>query len=159
MRTIAKWGLVIVATGLVLGTWLGTATSPVMKDIAGATSSWRPGDGSKPAAQPPAFAEPAPPYLGKGYRPELDYDAEVWGLPISADELGPLYAAPDTAFVGDYPDLGPPPSSGMLIDADDAARAVEGAAQDAAQAAAEASTSDPGPREVRKSDLARSGLY
>ncbi len=159
MRTIAKWGLVIVAGGLVLGMWLGTATSPVMKDIAGETSSWRPGNGSKRAAQPPAFAEPAPPYLAGGYRPNLDYDAEVWGLPISADELGPLYAAPDTAFVGDYPDPGSPPNSGALIEADDAARAAEDAAQDAAEAAAKAPSSQPGPREVRKSDLARSGLY
>jgi len=155
MRTIAKLGLVILAGGLLLGMWLGNATQPDMKEpTAGAT--WRPGASSAVAEPSPVFAEPAPPYLAGGHRPDLDYEAEAWELPISAEEWGPLYGSDTSAYLEDYPDIGPPLDFEAELQAESAARAAADAAADAAEAAnaRRAPSSD-----VRKSDLARSGLY
>src|SRR5688572_14432086 len=86
MMTAAKWALGIVPAGIALGALLGAAVDPDMKD---APVPWWRLTGAEPVVQ----ADPGPEYwpqefaAGRSYRPDLDYDAEVWALPIPADEV------------------------------------------------------------------------
>jgi hypothetical protein len=143
MRTAAKLALGIVPAGIVLGALLGAAVDPDMKD---APAPWWRLTGSEIFAS----AEPGPESwsqdlaAARSYRPDLDYDAEVWALPIPAYEFMAL---------ADEPADAPPAIEQEAIAAADAADEAEAAAEDALAA----ETSAPG--DVRKSELASAGLY
>ena len=115
MLTAAKWALAIVPGGIMLGAVLGGAANPDMKDAP--APWWR-----LTGAEPFASCEPAPEEwpedlaAARSYRPDLDYDAEVWALPIPADEAWAVAEEPVA------------PDSGV---AEDAAAKAQAAAGDA----------------------------
>jgi hypothetical protein len=148
MLTVAKWTLGIVPAGIALGALLGAAADPDMKD---APAPWWRLTGSEPVASaepdpelwPPDFAAP------RSYRPDLDYDAEVWALPIPAYELTILNDEPPAEL----------PAIDDAVAAEDAADEAETAAEDALEAEVPALEPETAPGEVRKSELAQAGLY
>lgn len=150
MLTAAKWALGIVPAGIVLGALLGSAVNPDMKDP---PEPWWRLAGSDAFT---ASAEPEPEYWPQnfatagGYRPDLDYDAEIWALPIPAYEL---------AILNDEPAADLPPIFPEVVTADDVADEAEAAAEDALAAQAPAPEPETAPGEVRKSELAHAGLY
>ena len=137
MLTAAKWALGIVPAGIALGALLGAAADPDMKDAP--APWWR-----LTASEQFASAEPGPESwpqnlaAARSYRPDLDYDAEVWALPIPAYEL---------MLMTEEPALELPPTEQEVIAAEDAA------AEDAL------AVETPVPGDVRKSELASAGLY
>jgi hypothetical protein len=151
MSTAAKWALAIVPSGITLGALLGSAVNPDMKDP---PDPWWRLTGTEPFAQ----ADPAPEYwpqdfaAGRSYRPDLDYDAEIWALPIPAYEL---------VILSDDASLEQPPIGHEIVIAGDAAEDAEAAAEDALAAQVPLAAPEPetAPGEVRKSELAQAGLY
>ena len=118
---------------------------------------WQLTGSAEPATSPDQYAAGWPEQVSMpdSYRPDLDYDAEVWSLPIPAYEI---------AAIG-YDQLPPPPpyapppvtySYGSST-TEQAADQAEKAAEDAE--AAEAPEAPPPPEDARKSDLAMAGLY
>lgn len=149
MRTLGIWALGVLAGGVALGALLGAAAEPDMKDP---PEPWWQLTGREDVAEV-GYVPPQPAPQGfrtsGGYRPDLDYDAEVWALPI------PDYDA--TAWVGDplepFEDDLPESHFGVESAADEAEDAVS-----EALAAREEEEAPPAPA-VRKSPLAKSGLY
>ena len=147
MLTAGKWALAIVPAGIALGALLGAAANPEMKD---APPQWWQTTGTQPVfASEHYFVEAGPEDLDVfgGYRPDLDYDAEVWALPIPAYELAALADEPPA-------DELPTVTYGVTEQAADEA---EAAAAEAAAAAQPAPA--PEPAEARKSELVLAGLY
>ena len=148
MLTAAKWALSIVPAGIALGALLGSAVDPDMKDP---PEPWWRLTGSEAFT---ASADPGPEYwpqdfaAGPSYRPDLDYDAEVWALPIPAYDL---------AILSDDPSLELPPVEQEVIVAENAAEEAEAAADDALAVQAPEPAAAPG--EVRKAELVQAGLY
>jgi hypothetical protein len=152
MLTAAKWALGIVPAGIVLGALLGSAVNPDMKDAPEPWWRLTGSDAFTASAEPDPEIWPQDFAAAGGYRPDLDYDAEVWALPISAYELAILIDEPATEL---------PPIEQEIIVAEDAAAEAEAAAEDAlaAQTPAPAPEPETAPGEVRKSELAQAGLY
>lgn len=151
MLAAAKWVMGIVPSGVLLGALLGTAADPDMK--AAPAPWWRLTGASEVAVSGEQFAEAWPEDLSvpTGYRPDLDYDAEVRALPIPAHELAPLNEPPA------MPEDALPTVTYGVTAAEDVADQAEAAAEDAL--AADAPAPEPAPDEPRKSELAAAGLY
>jgi hypothetical protein len=87
MVTAAKWALGILPAGIALGALLGAAANPDMKD---APAPWWRLTGAETftaSDEPSLDAWPQDFAAARSYRPDFDYDIEVWELPIPADEV------------------------------------------------------------------------
>lgn len=140
MLAAGKWITAIVAGGVCMGLLLGNAVDPSVKSPP--EEWWQLGRAQ--LEQPQVYGSPdlGPQlaYAPHGFRPDLDYDAEVWSLPLS--ELDTTVLAWDEPLVSSAP--------------------AEQAASEAAAAVAEAlaaAADEPRPDEPRKSALALAGLY
>jgi len=152
----AKWALAIVPLGIAIGALFSDRPEPKEPPAQWWQLTGRddvaivPGDRVFVEAGPVDLSVPA------GYRPDLDYDAEVWALPIPDYEFA---AAPADAPVDDWPAV----TYGIEVaeNAADHADAAAHEALDAAAAAEPASERVPGavPPEARKPELAMAGLY
>ena len=151
MRTAGLWSIGIVAGGVALGILLAQAARPEMKD---APPQWWQLTGTDNAARVSdvQFAEAWPEdlYVPSGYRPDLDYDAEIWSLPIPEYEMAPLVDEEPVPFADE--------ASAGEHDATDAADAADDA-EAAVDEAIAATTPGSETPEVRKSALAKAGLY
>jgi len=147
------WAFGIVAGGIALGTVLGNAANPVMQDVP--TPGWRLTGSEQAAFGDVQYVEPFP-AIGPadGYRPDLDYAAEVWTLPMSAWELRALAEEPLPPRPEDLPSV-----SYGISTAELAANDAQAAAEDAAAAQAEAPAPAAEPDGVRRSELVNQGLY
>ena len=145
MQAAAKLALGIVPAGIALGALLGAAVDPAMKD---APAPWWRLTGSEifASAEPGPESWPQDFAAARSYRPDLDYDAEVWALPIPVDEFMAL---------ADEQIVPPPDSAGH----EEAADKAEAAADDALTAMPAQPEPAQAPGEVRKSELTAAGLY
>jgi hypothetical protein len=145
MQTAAKLVLGIVPAGIALGALLGAAVDPDMKDAP--APWWRPtGSNVFASAEPGPESWPQDFAAARGHRPDLDYDAEVWALPIPVDEFMAL---------ADEQIVPPPDPAGHEEAADEAEAAVD----DALAAVPAQPEPAPAPGEVRKAELTAAGLY
>ena len=157
MLAAGKWILGVVTGGVLLGAVLGKASEPDMKDppapwwqLTGRDEAVASGDGYQ-------FVEAGPQDLNPGgYRPDLDYEALAWNLPLPDYELAYLVDEPLEA-----PADGLPVVTYGITAAEDAADEAEAAAGEALAAEPSEAEPAPGPAsgEVRKSELALAGLY
>ena len=145
--SIGKWAAGVVVGGVVLGAVLGSAADPDMKDAPEPWWQQSGRDGVVTEADPVLFEDRRTAGAPGGFRPDLDYDAEVWSLPLPDYEMA---AMADDAFADELPEEGYDANAESV--ADDAERAVEDA-----EAAREIDT--PPATTVRKSELAVAGLY
>ena len=150
MMTAAKWALGVVPAGIALGALLGAAVNPDMKDP---PAPWWRLTGAEPVAESAEIALDERPQdfaAARSYRPDFDYDIEIWSLPIPADEVWALTDEP----------LTPPPD---VFAAEEAADEAEAVAGEALAAAVPEADPEPVPEtppeaiEVRPPVLA--GLY
>ena len=154
MRTAGIWALGIASGGLLLGLLLGSAAVPEMKQP---PAPWwqQDDDGSpyRPARDRSAsiFAQTETGTASSigGYRPDLDYTAEVWSPRLPDSELAPLSDEYDAYFA--YEEAA---ANRDTRGAEEAADNAEAAVEEAY----EANHASAAP-EVRKSELARTGLY
>ena len=153
MHAAGKWVTGIVASGIALGTVLGAAANPEMKDPPAPWWQLTSRD-EFVASNDGQFVEAWPEDLDVfgGYRPDLDYDAEVWELPISEYDLAALAEEPFEVPAYELPTV----TYGVTA-AEEVAVEAESAAEDAQ--AAEAAEPETAATEVRKSELALAGLY
>jgi hypothetical protein len=137
MITAAKWALGILPAGIALGALLGAAVNPEMKDAPAPWWRLTDTDAFTAPAEPALDAWPQDFAAARSYRPDLDYDAEVWALPIPADE----------AWAGAEEPVAP--DSGVAEEAAAKAQAAAGDALAAAaperEAAPEATPETPAP--------------
>jgi hypothetical protein len=156
MHAAGKWALAIVPAGTMLGALLGNAANPEMKDPP--APWWQLTGRDEIVADDAQFAEAWPEDLDVfgGYRPDLDYDAEVWALPIPEHDLAALAEQPFRVPAYELPRV----TYGVTAahEVADEAEAVAEQAQ-AAEAAEPAPPPAPAPAEVRKPELAIAGLY
>lgn len=150
MMTVAKWALGIVPAGILLGALLGAAADPDMKDAPEPWWRLTGTDTFTASAEPPLDAWPQDFAAARSYRPDFDYNIEVWELPIPANEVW-AYAEEPAAFQA-------------YAAAEQVAQEAEAAAEDASAAAApqtavapESAPEPPPAPEVRPPELA--GLY
>ena len=150
MPAAAKWVMGIVTGGIALGTALGAAVDPEMKQ---APAPWwqMTGRDDEVVVSSMQFVQAGPEDLDVfgGYRPNLDYEA-VWTLPIPDYEMAALAEEPLMAPAAE--EL--PTVTYGVTEAELAADQAETAAEEAQAAQATA----PAP-ETPKSDLALAGLY
>ena len=154
MLAAGKWIVTVVPAGIALGALLGGTAGPEMKDAP--APWWRlTGNEAIVSSGDAVFVEPGPQDLDVfgGYRPDLDYEAEVWALPIPAYELAALAEEPTAPLPGELPTVGYGVAAAEQV-ADEAAAA----AGDALVAGEAEPARAPEPLAVRKSGLA-SGLY
>jgi len=147
------FALAIVPAGVMLGAMLGAAANPDMKDPP--TPWWQlTGRDDFVASEDSQFAEAGPEDLNVfgGYRPDLDYAAEIWSLAVPEYDLAALADEPFEAPAYELPTV-----TYGVSGADEAGDEAEDAATDAQ--AAEAVEPEPTPAEVRKPELALAGLY
>ncbi len=148
--------------GLVAGALLATFASPVMKQP---DSPWWDGllesDSETASGTALAGVYPEDPNPYGGYRPDLDYSAEItdwsphypsWTFSGTRGAALPEYLADDPAF-----DPAPPPLPAP--EAEHAADAAVAAARDARSAQPPPAAEAPPPEPVRKSELVAGGLY
>ena len=150
MRTAGIWAFSIVSGGIALGAMLGAAADPRPKDP---EPQWWQLTGNEAIAStedPDGYYDWTPVLLDVhgGYRPDLDYDAEVWALPIPADDF--YYRFEELPQVSYY--------DAPAVTYGEAEDAAEGA-QAAADEAGEAEEPDAAPAETRKAELAANGIY
>jgi hypothetical protein len=143
----AKWLMGIVTGGIALGTFLGAAANPEMKQAP--APWWQTAGRDEVVVSNMQFVQPFPEDLDVfgSYRPNLDYDAVAWSLPIPDYELAPLTEEPFVAAVAE--EL--PTVTYGITEAEVAAEEAETAAEQAV--AAEAA------REPPQSEPALAGLY
>ncbi len=154
MLTAGKWALAIVPSGIMLGALLGAAANPDMKDAP--APWWRMTGADQIFASEQHFVEAPPQDLNVfgGYRPDFDYDEEVWVLPIPEYELAALEEEPFAPLSDGLPTVT------YGVTAEDVADEAEAAAEDAVAAQEPQPAPAPAPPgEVRKSELALAGLY
>ena len=153
MLTAGKWALCIVTGGLTMGALLGDAVDPRMKDPVPQWWQLTGRDEIVPSSQY-AFFEASPEDLSPydGFRPDLDYDAEVWALPIPAYELAILEEPAMPSFEDELPRVT------YGAEAAQAADEAEAAADDALAAETQ-SAAELEPAEVSKPELTVAGLY
>jgi len=144
---IGKWAAGVVVGGIILGALLGSAADPDMKDAPEPWWQQSDRDGAVADVDPVLFEDRRTVAAPGGFRPDLDYDAEVWSLPSPDYELAAMAEDP---FADELPEEGYDANAESA--ADDAERAVEDA-----EAAREIDT--PPATTVRKSELAVAGLY
>lgn len=147
MRAAGKWATSVVFGGIVLGAMLGAAADPRIKDPP--KQWWQlTGRDSIAVAGEALWFESPPEDMSpfSGFRPDLDYDAEVWALPIPAVDMASYYPPHDP-----FEEAGSQSDPAEEVAADEA----EAAAEDAA---AVADAAIP-PAEVRKPELADDGIY
>lgn len=151
MIAAAKWALGIVPAGILLGALLGAAADPEMKDAPAPWWRLTGTDAFTASPEPPLDAWPQDFAAARSYRPDFDYDIEVWDLPIPADEVW-AYSEEPVAYQ---------PYAAAAEDVAEEAEAAAGEALAAAApepAAAPGSAPEPSPApEVRPPELA--GLY
>jgi hypothetical protein len=150
MRTAGIWALSIVGGGIALGAMLGSAADPRPKNPE--PQWWQLAGNEAIATSDPEYFGPPPevPELDVhgGYRPDFDYDAEVWALPIpSGDFYYRFEELPQVSYM-DAPAV-------PYAEAEDAASAAQAAAKETV----EADGAVAAPVEVRKSELAANGIY
>ena len=149
MLTAAKWALGIVPLGIALGALLGAAVDPDMKNAPAPWWRLTGSDAFTASAEPDSDHWPQDFAAARSYRPDLDYDIEVWSLPIPAYEVWAL---------ADEPIALPPDSTAAA----DVGEEAEAAASDALAAAAPKPAAGPETvpettpeaPEVRKPELA-----
>lgn len=150
----------IASGGLLLGLLLGSAVAPEMKEPP--TPSWQQDDDGNLDRSAPdrSIYASIPPETNTarsfgGSRPELDYSAEAWSPRLPAYELAPLSDEYEAHFAYD--------DSPAIRDTSGAEEAAENARAAVEEARAADPAPDPAPApaapEVRKSELARTGLY
>ncbi len=147
------FALAIVPAGIMLGAVLGAAANPEMKDPP--TPWWQlTGREDFVISEDRQFVEAWPEDLNVfgGYRPDLDYDAEIWSLPIPEYDLAALADQPFETPAYDLPTV-----TYGVTGAEEVADEAEEVAEEAQ--AAEAAGPEPEPAEVRKPELALAGLY
>ena len=149
MPAAAKWLMGIVTGGIALGAMLGAAADPEMKQAP--APWWQMTGRDEIAVSNMQFVEAGPEDLDVfgGYRPNLDYDAVVWALPIPEYELAALAEEPAALPAEDLPTV-----TYGVTEAELAAEQAETVAEEAAAAEA----AEPAP-EAPKSELALAGLY
>jgi len=156
MLVAGKWVLGIVTGGLLLGTLLGRAADPDMKEP---PAPWWQLTGSEDLTIQNqgglVFVEAGPEDTNPGgFRPDLDYDALAWNLPLPDYDFAHLLDEP-----ADQPADWPTVTYGVTA-AEEAADQAEAAAGEALAAEpVEVAEAAPAPGEVRKSELALAGLY
>jgi hypothetical protein len=155
MPSAGKWALAIVPAGIALGALLGTAAAPEPTEP---SAQWWQLTGREDiaiVADGRQFVEAGPEDLAVhgGLRPDLDYDAEVWTLPVSDYDFAYLQGEPL-----DPPAHDPPRVRYGVTAAESAADEAEAAAADALDSGAPAQP-EPAKGDVRKSELALAGLY
>jgi len=143
MLTAGKWIASVLAGGLALGAVIGAAADPKIKDppkqwwqLTGNDTSIAPGN--------QVFADVGPYDLDVhgGYRPDLDYDAEVWTLP-------------DVEYAYYEPVEPAPVAAPAVAEAETAAdEAVEAASE-----VSEAAQAEAAPVEARQAEIALNGIY
>jgi len=152
MRTASILAVAVATGGILLGTMLGSAAAPDMKDPP--APWWQRDEDQGTALQAQSVQqthiERASPF--GGYRPDLDYAAEAWSSPLPEYELAPLSDSRATPFAFDATGTNFDP-----VGAEGVADEAEAAANEAAAAAAPGRTN--ASSEIRKSELAKSGLY
>jgi hypothetical protein len=150
MPAAAKWLMGIVTGGIVLGTFLGAAANPEMKQ---APAPWwqLTGREDEIVVSNMQFVEPFPEDLDVfgGYRPNLDYDAVAWALPIPEYELAAYAEELSAPAAEELPRV-----TYGITEAELAAEQAEAAAEEAEAA----EVAEPAP-EAPKSELALAGLY
>jgi hypothetical protein len=147
------FALAIVPAGVMLGALLGAAANPDMKDPP--TPWWQlTGRDDFVASDDRQFVEAGPEDLNVfgGYRPDLDYDAEIWSLPIPEYDLAALSEESFEAPAYELPTV-----TYGVTGADEVADEAEDVAEEAQ--AAEVEEPEPTAGEVRKPELALAGLY
>jgi hypothetical protein len=145
----AKWLIGILTGGIALGTFLGAAANPVMKQAP--APWWQMSGADEIVVSNMQFVEAGPEDLDVfgGYRPNLDYGAVVWALPIPDYELAPLAEEPLTLPAERLPAV-----TYGITEAELAAEEAETVAEEA-QEAEDARTAPEAP----KSEPALAGLY
>ena len=149
-----KWITGVAAGGIALGTLLAHAAAPNMKEAP--EPAWRLSGAAPVEYQPEVFAEAMPQdlYVPSSYRPDFDYDIEVWASQVE------YYLA--AVEYEDFPSADPPLPTVTYgyAGAEEAAEAAEQAVEDAVAETVEA-PEPPAPEvaEVRKSELAMAGVY
>jgi len=151
MLTVHKWIGCVLAGGLALGAVIGSAANPTIK--APAPQWWElTGNDTSIAPSNQVYAEVGPYDLDvhSGYRPDLDYSAEVWSLPVPEFDDATWTYEP----ASDQPQV----TYGVTEQtaAEDAGAKAEAAAQDVESAQAEAETA---PADTRQAELALNGIY
>ena len=147
------YALAIVPGGLLIGALIGDAVDPRIKDPA--PQWWQlTGADTTISRSNQVYAEVGPYELDMhgGYRPDLDYDAEVWSLPLP--ELD--FADHEANDYWDRVDEAKPARSEAY---DREAVAAADAAVETADEVTEVTESDPGTIEVRRAELALDGIY
>ena len=149
MSAAAKWTVGIVTSGIALGALLGAAVNPEMKQAP--AQWWQTTGRDEIVVTNMQFVEPFPEDLDVfgGYRPNLDYDAVAWALPMPEYELAALVEEPPVPVAEELPTV----TYGMT-EAELAAEQAEAVAEEAQDAEA----AEPAP-EAAKSELALAGLY
>jgi hypothetical protein len=155
MLAAGKWALAIIPGGILLGALLGAAANPKMKD---APAPWWRTTGMQLniaySGQQLYEAGPEDLNVFGGYRPDLDYDAVVWELPVAAADMAPLEEQP-VAWADELPAVTYGVTTGDVADR------AEAAADDALAAATEQPEPAPAaaPDAAPKSELVLAGLY
>lgn len=147
MLAAGKWVTSIVVGGITLGALLGAAADPRVKDPP--KQWWQlTGRDTIAAVGDQLWFESGPDDLSPfgAFRPDLDYDAEIWALPIPAAEMA-TYSPPYDPFE----EAGGEPEPTVAAAADEAEMASE--------EAVEAAAADVAAAEVRKPELAADGIY
>ena len=150
-----KWIAGVAAGGIALGALLAIAAAPNMKEAP--EPAWRLTGAAPVEYEPEVFAEAMPQdlYVPSSYRPDFDYDAEVW--PSSSE----YYVA--AVEFEDHPVSDPalPTVTYGYTAAEQAADAAEQTVADATaeQPAAAPVATAPESAEIRKSELAMAGVY
>lgn len=144
---IGQWAAGVVVGGIILGALLGSAADPDMKDAPEPWWQQSSRDGAVADVDPVLFEDRRTMDAPGGFRPDLDYDAEVWSVMSPDYELAAMAEEPfaDEPLEGGY-------DANAESAADDAERAVEDA-----EAAREIDS--PPATTVRKSELSVAGLY
>ena len=94
MQAVAKWVSSVLVGGVALGCAIGAAADPRIKDPP--PQWWQlTGNDTSTAPSNEVYADYGPYQLDVhgGYRPDLDYDAEVWALPLP--DLDFTYSEPE----------------------------------------------------------------
>lgn len=146
MHAAGKWVASVVVGGIVLGALLGAAADPRIKDPPKQWWQLTGRDTIASVGEQPGFeAGPVGPGPSDGFRPDFDYDAEAWALPIPAADMAAYYS-PRRPFA----------------EAAEPEPTVEATAHEAESVAAEAvdvATAELQATEVVEPELIADGLY
>jgi hypothetical protein len=150
MVTAGKWVASIVGGGIGLGLVLGAAMNPRIKDPEPQWWLLSGRDAIVASNEDQYLVNPGPSDLNpySGYRPDLDYSAEDWALPLPAADFAYTAYSPPPATLVDVP---AEPSAEAELAADDVAAAAEDAS--------EAAETEVVVLDAPKSALVANGIY